>query len=130
MFRGYAVNKYKAAYVVTKVINKGVRHIATSEQNRTSRGGVCYQGRLTVITRSQKSQTRVEAGSNNSIVTQRVVGVDEQGSLRSETIKYGHESKALGTKKDHAGECQQHRQKADPSSRQRGRPTKKKKTGP
>jgi hypothetical protein len=33
--------------------------------------------------------TRVEAGSNTSTVTLRVVGGDEKGSLKSETVKYG-----------------------------------------
>jgi hypothetical protein len=32
---------------------------------------------------------RVEAGSNTSTVTLRVVGGDEKGSLKSETVKYG-----------------------------------------
>jgi hypothetical protein len=36
-------------------------------------------------------------------------------------------SKELEPEKDYAGECQQHIPKTDPSSRQRGRPTK---TGP
>jgi hypothetical protein len=36
--------------------------------------------------------TRVEAGSNTSTVTLRVVGGDEKGSLKSETVKYDHES--------------------------------------
>jgi hypothetical protein len=35
--------------------------------------------------------TRVEAGSNTSIVTLRVIGGDEKGSLKSETVKYGHQ---------------------------------------
>jgi hypothetical protein len=35
--------------------------------------------------------TRVEAGSNTSTVTLRVVGGDEMGSLKSETVKYGRE---------------------------------------
>jgi hypothetical protein len=39
-----------------------------------------------------KTQTRVEAGSNTSTVTLRVVGGDEKGSVESETEKYGHES--------------------------------------
>jgi hypothetical protein len=39
--------------------------------------------------------TRVEAGSNTSTVTLRVVGGDEKGSLKSETVKYGREY--LGT---------------------------------
>jgi hypothetical protein len=34
----------------------------------------------------------VEAGSNTSTVTLRVVGGDEKGSLDSETVKCGHES--------------------------------------
>jgi hypothetical protein len=37
--------------------------------------------------------TRVEAGSNTSTVNLRVVGGDEKGGLKSETVKYGHESK-------------------------------------
>jgi hypothetical protein len=36
--------------------------------------------------------TRVDTGSNTSTVTLRVVGGDEKGSLKSETVKYGHES--------------------------------------
>jgi hypothetical protein len=32
--------------------------------------------------------TRVEAGSNTSTVTLRVVGGDEKGSLKCETVKY------------------------------------------
>jgi hypothetical protein len=36
--------------------------------------------------------SRVEAGSSTSTVTLRVVGGDEKGSLKSETVKYGHDS--------------------------------------
>jgi hypothetical protein len=36
--------------------------------------------------------TRVEAGSNTSTVTLRVLGSDEKGSLKSETVNVGHES--------------------------------------
>jgi hypothetical protein len=64
--------------------------------------------------------TRLEADSNTSTVTLRVVG-----SLKIETVKYGR-PKGLGSEKDCAGEGQQHIQKKDPSSRQRGRPTKTK----
>jgi hypothetical protein len=42
---------------------------------------------------------RVEAGSNTSTVTLRVVGGDEKGSLESETVKYGHESYGTRTRK-------------------------------
>jgi hypothetical protein len=61
----------------------------------------------------------VEAGPNTSNVTLKVVRGDEKRSLRSETVKYG-----LGPEKDCAGKDQHHIQKTDPSSRQRGRPTK------
>jgi hypothetical protein len=41
--------------------------------------------------------TRVEAGSNTSTVTLRVVGGDEKGILKSETVKYGRESYRIRT---------------------------------
>jgi hypothetical protein len=43
--------------------------------------------------------SRVEAGSNTSTVTLRVVGGNEKGSLESETVKYGHESYGTWTQK-------------------------------
>jgi hypothetical protein len=43
--------------------------------------------------------TRVEAGSNTSTVTLRVVGGDEKGSLKYETVKYGHEFYGTRTRK-------------------------------
>jgi hypothetical protein len=42
--------------------------------------------------------TRVEAGSNTATVTLRVVGGDEKGSLKSETVKYGRESQGNRTR--------------------------------
>jgi hypothetical protein len=42
-------------------------------------------------------KTRVKAGSNTSTVTLRVVGGDEKGSLKSETVNYGHESQGTQT---------------------------------
>jgi hypothetical protein len=71
-------------------------------------------------------RTRVEAGSNTSTVTLRVVGGDEMGSLESETVKYGRKSQGTKTEKDCAGKGQRHIEKTDPSSRQRGRPTESK----
>jgi hypothetical protein len=44
------------------------------------------------------SQTRVEAGSNTSTVTLRVVGGDEKGSLKSERVKDGNESQGTRTR--------------------------------
>jgi hypothetical protein len=43
-----------------------------------------------------KIPPRVEAGSNTSTVALRVVGGDEKGSLKSETVKY--DSKSHGTR--------------------------------
>jgi hypothetical protein len=40
----------------------------------------------------------VEAGSNTSTVTLRVVGGDEKGSLKSETVKYVRESQGTRTR--------------------------------
>jgi hypothetical protein len=48
-----------------------------------------------------RSQTRVEAGSNTSTVTLRVVGGDEKGSLKSETVKYGRENECAGKDQQH-----------------------------
>jgi hypothetical protein len=45
-----------------------------------------------------ESDTRVEAGSNISTVTLRVVGGDEEGSLKSETGQYGRESQETRTR--------------------------------
>jgi hypothetical protein len=42
--------------------------------------------------------TRVEAGSNTSTVTLRVVGGDEKGSLQSETVKYDRKSQGTQTR--------------------------------
>jgi hypothetical protein len=42
--------------------------------------------------------TRVEAGSNTSTVTLRVVGGDEKGSLKCERVKYGLKSQGTRTR--------------------------------
>jgi hypothetical protein len=44
------------------------------------------------------SNTRVEAGSNTSTVTLRIVVGDEKGSLKSETVKYGLKSQETWTR--------------------------------
>jgi hypothetical protein len=44
------------------------------------------------------NHTRVEAGTITSTMTLRVVGGDEMGSLKSETVKYGHASKGARTR--------------------------------
>jgi hypothetical protein len=45
----------------------------------------------------QLASTSVEASSNTFTVTLRVVGGDEKAGLKSETVKYGHESQATRT---------------------------------
>jgi hypothetical protein len=45
-----------------------------------------------------RKYTRVEAGSNTSTVTLRVVGGDEKGSLKSERVKYGRKSQGTKTR--------------------------------
>jgi hypothetical protein len=47
---------------------------------------------------SAEAYSRVEAGSNTSTVALRVVGGDEKGSLKSETVKYGRESQGTRTR--------------------------------
>jgi lipopolysaccharide export system protein LptA len=65
----------------------------------------------------------VEAGSNTSTVTLRVVGSDETRSLKSETVKYGREYQGTEARERLSGKGKQHIQKTDQSSRQRGRTT-------
>jgi hypothetical protein len=63
-------------------------------------GGVFYVVRVEELKRRQLGQSsypRVEAGSNTSTVTLRVVGGKEKGSLKCETVKYGHESQGTRT---------------------------------
>jgi hypothetical protein len=56
--------------------------------------GDLYSVRPEVI---KGGHTRVEAGSNTSTITLRVVGGDEKGSLKSKTVKYGRESQGTRT---------------------------------
>jgi hypothetical protein len=100
------------------VLISGGRCITTSENTyiKLNNGDQNY-------THDKINETRVEAGSNTSTVTLRVVGGDEMGSLKSETVKYGPKSQGTRTEKDCAGKDQRHIQKTDLSSRQRGRPT-------
>jgi hypothetical protein len=53
---------------------------------------------IRVYLRHIRCITRVEAGSNTSTVILRVVGGDEKGSLKSETVKYGRESQGTRTR--------------------------------
>jgi hypothetical protein len=77
----------------------------------------------TELNQIRERAPHLEAGSNISTVTLRVVGGDEKGSLKSQTVKYGREYQGTWTRERLRCKGQQHIQKADPSSRQRGRPT-------
>jgi hypothetical protein len=46
---------------------------------------------------TSEDMTCVEAQSNTSTVTLRVVGGDEKGSLKSVTVKYGRKSQGTRT---------------------------------
>jgi hypothetical protein len=75
----------------------------------------CYkQGTISF----ESSDARMKVGSNTSTVTLRVVGYDEKGSLKFETVKYGHESQ--GTRTRERLRCQG--PAAYSASRQKGRP--------
>jgi hypothetical protein len=60
--------------------------------------GLC-QGYITPVTNiTEAHSSRVEAGSNTSTVTLRVVEGYEKGSLESETVKYGLEFQGIRTR--------------------------------
>jgi hypothetical protein len=84
------------------------------------------RGYITRTSSSVIDATRVEAGSNTSTVPLRAVGGDEKGSLKSETGKDGHESQGTRTRERLRWLGQQHIQKTEPSSSQRGRHRKTK----
>jgi hypothetical protein len=67
---------------------------------------------------------RVEAWSNASTVTLRVVGSDENGSLKSETVKYGREYQGTRIRERRRWHMPAAYTKTGRSSRQRERPTK------
>jgi hypothetical protein len=51
-----------------------------------------------IFRRTDIGETRVEAGSNTSTVTLRVVGGDKKGSLKTETAIYGPEIQGTRTR--------------------------------
>jgi hypothetical protein len=53
--------------------------------------------KTTIIDSQLEAVFQVEAGMNSSTVILRVVGGDEEGSLESETVKYGRESHGTRT---------------------------------
>jgi hypothetical protein len=59
---------------------------------------ICLETILVVENRIMSGYSRVEKGSNTSTVTLRVVGGDEKGSLKSETVKYGRKCQGTRTR--------------------------------
>jgi hypothetical protein len=80
---------------------------------------------LTVSRNVTLTLTCVETGSNTSTVTLRVVGDDEKRRLKSETVKYGHQSHGTRTRERLRWWGPATYTKRDLSFRQRGRPTNK-----
>jgi hypothetical protein len=78
------------------------KHISAEKNTRNNRRAVFSVRSLLRGYKKDKdnrlSESRVEAGSNTSTVTLRVVGGDEKGSLKSETVKYGRESHGTRTR--------------------------------
>jgi hypothetical protein len=73
-----------------------------TQDRRTVRGGHLCSVRPEVVKGGHiidSSVPRVEAGSNTSTVTMRVVGGDERGSLKFETVKYGLKFQGTRTRK-------------------------------
>jgi hypothetical protein len=56
------------------------------------------EGGKIIVEVSYDLLARVEAGANTSTAILRVVGGDEKGSLKSETVKDGHESQGNRTR--------------------------------
>jgi hypothetical protein len=54
--------------------------------------------RIEATSSVRSGDPRVEAGSNTSTVTLRVVGGDKKGSLKSETVIYGYKSQETRTR--------------------------------
>jgi hypothetical protein len=69
--------------------------------------------------------SHVEAGSNTSTVGLGVVGGDEKGSLKYETVKYGRKSHGTWAQEWLCWQGQQQLETTDQSSRQRERPTQR-----
>jgi hypothetical protein len=73
--------------------------VAVNNVPTSTPGKIGFPGKLPSKRRIYWNKRYLQvAGSNTSIVTLRVVGGDEKGSLKSETVKYGRESQGTGTR--------------------------------
>jgi hypothetical protein len=92
---------------LSKPVSVALQQILNSCNNlTTTMEDLCflYDPCIVVISKGQRQLIvgdvgpRMEAGSNTSSVTLRVVGGDEKRSLKSETVKYGRESQGTRTR--------------------------------
>jgi hypothetical protein len=103
-FIQFTISKYLACRTVTRLRPRN-KQVPTATSSRATTEEVletdfstrsvprCYKE----DNWSKSLKTRVEAGSNISTVTLRVVGGDEKGSLESETVKYSRKSHGTWT---------------------------------
>ncbi|PNF23479.1 hypothetical protein B7P43_G07721 [Cryptotermes secundus] len=84
------------------------RHICTFDYRNTGAQEICLNNPVVVARRGLELAD-----------TLRVVGGDEKGIGKSETVKYGRQSQGTRTREDCAGKGRQHIQKTGPASRQR-----------
>jgi hypothetical protein len=93
---------YKIKIIITCLESRRVTAMETLEQTvaRHSVGKHVQQYRLFSVwsSRGLCKGVRVEAGSNTSTVTLRVVGSDEKGSPKCDTVKHDHESQETRTR--------------------------------
>jgi hypothetical protein len=118
-----AVARLRPAGNITSIVGSGIFHIVPSDAiSRDRQSWIQFRVK----------KNRVAAGSNTSTVTLGVKGGDEKESLRYETVKYGRESQENRTRERlrwqgpaaYQNTDRQTDRQTDPSSRQRGRPTK------
>jgi hypothetical protein len=100
-FHGYSNWKLQVLGKPNRCLGINMIPVATHKGREELLGhGDSYPGLLVVIKGSIfriLPPTRVESGSNTSSVTLRVTGGDEEGSLKSESVKYGHVSNGTWT---------------------------------
>jgi hypothetical protein len=84
---------YTFLYITINALNRQCTYNRPLHGNATVEWGVLYTIRLCKTSESIRTKTEL----NTSTVTLRVVGGDEKGSLKSETVKYGLKSQGIQT---------------------------------
>jgi hypothetical protein len=84
------------SHILPKLINFKIENLVFREC--CARLNYCSTTYIIGLWKNNNPKIRVEAGSNTSTVTLRVLGGDEKGSLNSETVKYGLMSQGTRTR--------------------------------